>query len=193
MGRAPRLHQKKMFMSSRLNFQPQTFTFTQSGSFVLPRGCQKLTVTVIGGGGGQGGGVIINKVVFGGGGGGAGGKGISVFTGADISAMKGQTLAIVVGVGGSKGGSFSAGTPGGESSFAKGTAQQVIGYGGAGGQENQGGGAGGSFLAQTGTNGANGGNGGIVSTGASAPGQVIEGVGTFGGGYAAGVVYIVAE
>lgn len=281
--------------------------FTSSGDFAVPSGIKSMTVTVVGGGGGQGGGVYVDDIIFGGGGGGAGGKGVSVFTGNDLSALTGKTVAVVVGAAGYAQGQWNAGAPGGTSSFilagvpavfvgARITASleeinqappiitatigaktitlnsfgdfasydeiapalqeriraytrggdawtkavvtmkdgclvvtpgayvdnvafgsygvdsgniyhllglddagslipamqgiSVIGYGGAGGDANQGGGAGGGYVAQTGANGANGGRGGVVSTGANAPGHVIEGVGTYGGGQVQGVVVI---
>ena len=169
---------------------PTRALFTSSGNFDVPSGIKSMTVTVVGGGGGQGGGVYINNIVFGGGGGGAGGKGVSVFAGDDLLELTGKTVAVVVGAAGYSQGYANPGAAGGETSFAKGTAQQVIGYGGRGGDANQGGGAGGGYIAQTGENGANGGRGGVASTGANAPGHVIEGVGTYGGGQVQGVVVI---
>lgn len=164
--------------------------FASSGNFTVPVGIKRLKVTVVGGGGGPGGGVYINGILFGGGGGGAGGKGVSEFTGEDLAALVGQIVAVVVGAAGYGQGGWNAGAPGGETSFAKGTAQQVIGYGGAGGDANQGGGAGGGYVAQTGTNGNGGGRGGVASTGGNAAGHYIEGVGTYGGGQVQGVVVI---
>lgn len=187
----------KKFFSKKMMllppFEPFSMLFTENGTFEVPRRCKKLTVTAVGGGGGQGGGVYINNIIFGGGGGGAGGKGVSVFTGNNLSALTGKTVDVVVGAAGYGQGYSNPGAAGGETSFAKGTEQQVIGYGGRGGDANQGGGAGGGYVAQTGTNGANGGRGGVTSTGSNAPGHVIEGVGTFGGGAQNGAVYIMAE
>lgn len=164
--------------------------FTSSGNFSVPLGIAWLKVRVVGAGGGPGGGVYINNVIFGGGGGGAGGYAESTFTGDDLAALIGQTVAVVVGAAGHGQGAWNAGAAGGETSFAKGTAQQVVGYGGSGGAANQGGGAGGGYVGQTGANGANGGSGGIASTGGNAPGHTIAGYGTYGGGEQQGIVIL---
>lgn len=166
--------------------------FTSSGNFVVPLGIAWLKVRVIGAGGGHGGGAYIDNIVFGGGGGGAGGYAESTFTGDDLTALIGQTVGVIVGAAGANGGYMSNGVAGGETSFAKGTAQQVIGYGGGGGMSGQGSGPGGGYVGQTGANGASGGSGGVVSSGANAPGHVIEGYGTYGGG-GGGVGIVIIE
>ncbi len=187
----------KKFLSKKMmllpSFEPFSQLFTTTGTFEVPRGCKKMTVIVIGAGGGHGGGAYLNGIAFGGGGGGAGGYAESTFTGAELAALIGQTVAVVVGQRGADGGYMGNGKAGGTSSFANGTAQQIIGYGGGGGGSGQGSGSGGGYVGQTGANGASGGSGGVASSGANAAGHVIAGVGTFGGGAQNGAVYIIAE
>lgn len=182
---------KKLLMSSL--FEPFSQLFTANGTYEVPRGCKKLTVIVIGGGAGHGGGAYLNGIAFGGGGGGAGGKAQSVFEGERLKNLKGQEISVVVGQRGADGAYMSNGLPGSESSFAKGTTEEVIGYGGGPGLSGQGAGAGGSGIGDIVTQGSAGGPGGVASSGANAPGHVIEGVGTFGGGAQNGAVYIIAE
>lgn len=187
----------KKFLSKKMMllppFEPFSVLFTESGTFEVPRGSKKLAVIVIGGGAGHGGGAYLNGIAFGGGGGGAGGKAQSVFEGERLKNLKGQEISVVVGQRGADGAYMSNGLPGSESSFAKGTTEEVIGYGGGPGLSGQGAGAGGSGIGDTVTQGSSGGPGGVASSGANAPGHVIEGVGTFGGGAQNGAVYIMAE
>lgn len=182
---------KKLLMSSL--FEPFSQLFTANGTYEVPRGCKKLTVIVIGAGGGNGGGGYINNVVFGGGGGGAGGKAVSVFEGTALSQIKGQSIAVVVGLKGNNGGLNGSGSAGQTSSFNAGEETQVVAYGGAGGGATGGGGAGGNGIGQSVTNGASGAGGGILTGSVPAAGHTIDGVGTFGGGTQNGAVYIMAE
>lgn len=187
----------KKFLSKKMMllppFEPFSQLLTANGTYEVPRGCKKLTVIVIGAGAGHGGGAYLNGIAFGGGGGGAGGKAQSVFEGERLKNLKGQEISIVVGQRGADGAYMSNGLPGSESSFAKGTSEEVIGYGGGPGLSGQGAGAGGSGIGDTVTQGSSGGPGGVASSGANAPGHVIAGVGTFGGGAQNGAVYIMAE
>jgi hypothetical protein len=150
------------------------FTTTGTQSWTVPVGITEISAVVVGGGGGGGGGESgKNDGVTGGAGG-----GLAYGT---IDVTPGETLTIVVGVGGTGGPSGSSGTAGGASSIARGATVLLQGGGGQFGQaratgtrtggastgtEREGGGAGGN----SGGNSTDTGSGGGGAGGYGGPG-----------------------
>jgi hypothetical protein len=164
-------------VSALIGAGPSFQQFTGNGTFTIPTGITKVTVTVVAGGGAGGGATATNN----GGGGGAGGSAIKWLSGL----TPGNTLSVTVGAGGT-GVSASAGNNGNVSSVASGT--QTIttittngGGGGAGNGVASLGGFGG--VAGTGGDINNGGGGGCTAFGGSATAVGAIGAGSiFGGG-----------
>lgn len=150
----------------------QAFTSTGTFNFTVPNGVTSISAVVISGGGGSSACPGTSNLSAGGGGGG----GLSYGT---ISVTAGETLSVIVGVGGSGGtGSTGAGTAGGVSQIKRGSTILLEATGGGGGFNT--GTVGASGLGSRGTASSGGGNGG---TGGGALNNNGGGGGGGAGGY----------
>jgi hypothetical protein len=166
------------------------FTTTGTQNWTVPPGITEISAVVVGGGGGGGGGESgrDDGVT------GAGGGGLAYGT---FAVTPGETLTVIVGVGGNGGAAGSSGTAGGASSIARGATVLLQGGGGQFGQgratgtrlggtstgtERDGGGAGGNSGGNSNDTGSGGGGAGGYSAAGGAGGTTGAGSSSTGGG-----------